>query len=216
MVNITVVGGTGYAGGNIVLASVQRGHHVVVYSRRAPSRPVAGVEYRGGDVADPGTIDSAVAGTDVLVSALSPRGQLSAAGAMRELVARMAEAVAARGVRLGVIGGAGSLLVAEGGPKLADTDEFPVEILPEAMEMDGVLHDLRGADPALDWFFVSPSAGFGPSNPGQATGEFRLGRDLLLSDASGRSFISGPDLGLAVVEEIEHPAHRRTRFTVGY
>ena len=37
----------------------------------------------------------------------------------------------AAGTRLGVIGGAGSLLVAQGGPKLMDTDGFPAEILPE-------------------------------------------------------------------------------------
>ena len=35
-------------------------------------------------------------------------------------------------------------------------------------------------------------------------------------DDAGESYISGPDLAVAVVDEIENPKHRRERFTVGY
>jgi putative NADH-flavin reductase len=82
--------------------------------------------------------------------------------------------------------------------------------------MAGVLEDLRGADTRLDWFYVSPAGGFGSHAPGRSTGTYRLGGDILLVDSAGQSNISGPDLALAVVEEIENPAHRRTRFTVAY
>jgi putative NADH-flavin reductase len=37
---------------------------------------------------------------------------------------------------------------------------------------------------------------------------------LLLGD-DGQP-ISGPDLAIAFADEIEHPAHHRARFTVGY
>lgn len=216
MVSITVLGGTGYAGSNIVKAGVQRGHNVVAYSRKAPADPVAGAQYRTGDVSGRGVAEEAMSGADVVISALSPRAELAEPGAMRALVAQLAEVAGAGGVRLGVIGGAGSLLVAEGGPKLADTDSFPVEFRAEASEMDGVLQDLRVSQPALDWFFVSPAAAFGAWAEGEPTGTFRLGRDLLLSDESGRSFISGADFGLAVVQEVERPEYRRQRFTVAY
>jgi putative NADH-flavin reductase len=39
---------------------------------------------------------------------------------------------------------------------------------------------------------------------------------VLLTDAEGNSYISGEDLAVALVDEIETPAHRRARFTVAY
>ncbi|AVM00457.1 NAD-dependent epimerase [Gordonia iterans] len=216
MARITVLGGTGYAGGHLVAVAAQRGHSVVSYSRSLPDNPVDGVEYRTGDLADPAVLSTAVAGADVVVSALSPRGALEGAGVLRELEKKLAGAAAAAGVRLGVIGGAGSLLVAPGGPKVADTPEFPAAVKPEADEMGGVLDDLRASDPALDWFYVSPAGGFGAWAAGEATGVYRIGGDVLVADDQGESNISGADLAAAVVDEIEEPAHRRSRFTVAY
>ncbi|HLT68264.1 MAG TPA: NAD-dependent epimerase, partial [Microbacterium sp.] len=86
----------------------------------------------------------------------------------------------------------------------------------EAAEMAAVLDDLRASDASLDWFYVSPAAGFGAFAPGEKTGTFRVGGDVLLADADGNSFISGADFATAVVDEIEQPAHRRTRFSVAY
>jgi len=116
----------------------------------------------------------------------------------------------------GLIGGAGSLLVAEGGPKLVDTPDFPKEFAEEPRVLDAVLQDLRGAEEGLDWFFVSPAAGFGSFAPGERTGAYRIGGDVLLTDENGDSHLSGQDLAVALVDEIETPAHRRTRFTVAY
>ena len=39
---------------------------------------------------------------------------------------------------------------------------------------------------------------------------------MLVTDDDGESYISGPDLAVAVVDEIENPKHSRERFTVGY
>ena len=64
----------------------------------------------------------------------------------------------------------------------------------------------------LEWTFLSPSAEF---VPGERTGQFRVGKDALLSNAQG-SRISFEDYAVALVDEIEHPAHVRQRFTVGY
>ncbi|GAA3959917.1 NAD(P)-dependent oxidoreductase [Gordonia caeni] len=216
MARITILGGTGYAGGHLVAAAAAKGHSVVAYSRTLPEAPVAGVEYRTGDVTDAAVLESAVSGTDVVVSALSPRGKLEGAGLLRAIEEKLAGLARTRGVRFGVVGGAGSLLVAPGGPAVADGDDFPAEITPEADEMGAVLDDLRASDPSLDWFYVSPAGGFGAWAPGEATGTYRLGGDVLLADDNGESFISGADLADAVVTEIETPAHRRARFTVAY
>lgn len=80
--------------------------------------------------------------------------------------------------------------------------------------MASVLDDLRSSDDALDWFFVSPAAGFGGYAPGEPLGHYRIGGDVLLTDENGESFISAADLAAAVVDEIEQPRHRRMRFTV--
>lgn len=217
MAKITVLGGTGYAGSHIVAVAASRGHSVVSYSRKAPEQPVAAVEYRIGDVQDAAVIDQAVSGADVVVSALSPRdAMMKTPGLLRGVEQSIAKLAQQRGVRFGVVGGAGSLLVAEGGPRVAETAGFPDAVKPESAEMAGVLDDLRATDPGLDWFYVSPAGGFGVWVPGEATGQYRVGGDVLLVDENGESNISGADLALAVVTEIETPTHRRARFTVAY
>jgi putative NADH-flavin reductase len=71
----------------------------------------------------------------------------------------------------------------------------------------------RRKEKDFDWTFLSPSAEFAP---GKRTGKFRVGRDELLSDEGGRSWISMGDFSIAMVDELEHPLHTRQRFTVGY
>jgi uncharacterized protein len=51
---------------------------------------------------------------------------------------------------------------------------------------------------------------------GERTGKFRLGGDQLLTGADGKSSISYEDFAVAMVDELEKPAHSRRRFTVGY
>ena len=60
---------------------------------------------------------------------------------------------------------------------------------------------------------LSPSALFAA---GERTGKFRLGGDSLLTGADGKSWISYEDFAVALLDEIETPAHVRGRFTVGY
>jgi len=75
-----------------------------------------------------------------------------------------------------------------------------------------VFLDLLRQEPVLDWTFLSPSAMF---VPGERTGNFRLGRDQLLTNDK-RQRISFEDYAIALADEIEKPAHSRQRFTVGY
>lgn len=214
MARIAVLGGTGYAGGHIVREAVARGHQVTSYSRNAPAEPVEGATYVTGSATEDGFVPSVLADADVVVESLAPRGPLE--GRVRPIVTALAAAAPAAGVRLGVIGGAGSLQVAPGGPQLFTTPEFPDAFKAEALEMGGALDDLRETPDELDWFYVSPAAGFGSYAPGEATGSYRVGGDVLLADAEGTSFISGADLAVAIVDEIETPTHRRQRFTVAY
>jgi putative NADH-flavin reductase len=109
-----------------------------------------------------------------------------------------------------VVGGAGTLEVRPGF-RLMDTPDFP-EAYKAEVQGGAAFLDLLRQEPDLDWTFLSPSAQFAP---GQRTGEFRLGKNELLSTERG-SAISYEDYAVALVDEIERPAHPRQRFTVGY
>jgi putative NADH-flavin reductase len=219
--NITVIGGTGYAGAAIVAEAARRGHDVWSVSRKRPAADADGagrgrVSHLAGSAADPAFLEAACADSDAVVSALAPRGPML--GQVREADRRLAGLADTLGFRFGVVLGGGSLRVAPGGPLLMDTPGFPAEVKAESQEMGAVLEDLRASPAGVDWFGVSPAAGFGAFAPGEALGRYRLGGDVLLADADadGVSFISAPDLALAVLDELEHPAHKRQRFTVAY
>ncbi|MGV1010631.1 MAG: NAD(P)-dependent oxidoreductase [Dermatophilaceae bacterium] len=214
MARITVLGGTGYAGTHIVRQASARGHAVTSFSRKLPDAALAGVTYLTGTALDRAAVAKAVSGAQVAVVALAPAGDL--AGRFEQVVADIAEVVREAGARLGVVGGAGTLLVAPNGPMLAEAPDYPPEYLTFSRAADGVLRALRASDPALDWFVLTPAREFGAYAPGEATGRFRIGGDVLLTDEQGRSRISGADLATALVNEVESPAHIRARFTVAY
>lgn len=212
MALIAVLGGTGYAGRHIVAEAAQRGHTVVSIARSVPGERVAGATYVEGTLLDvPGLVEQ-LPGVDVVISAVSPRGEM--AGLVRPNLEALA-ATLPDTVRLGVIGGAGGSLVAPGGPRVIDAG-FPEEFKDEALEMIGVLDDLQSSASDRDWFFVHPAGGFGAFAPGERTGRYRTGGDVIVTDDDGASYISGEDLAVAVLDEIENPRHSRARFTVGY
>jgi len=214
MTRISVLGGTGYAGAQIVAEAQRRGHDVTSFSRNASADPVARVEYRLGTVLDPAFLGESVRDTDVVFNALSPRGDL--AGHLEEVVDQLIDLLGGTDIRFGVLGGASSLQVTEGGPLLFDTTPMPPEVVPEVRTGMALLDTLRSAEDDLDWFYVSPAAEFGAWAPGERTGGYRTSDDVLLVDDAGKSFISAADLALAVLDEIEHPVHRRRRFHVAY
>ncbi|WP_125100732.1 NAD(P)-dependent oxidoreductase [Leucobacter chromiireducens] len=214
MTRVTVIGGSGYAGAHIAEAAAVRDLEVTSVSRGEVATQLAGVKYTTGSLLDAADRARILAGADVVVVAAAARGDM--AGALRPAIAQLAAEADAAGVRIGVVGGAGSLRQHEGGDLVMNGADFPDEIKPEASEMAGVLDDLRATPESLDWFYVSPAGSFGPWAAGEYTGEYRVGGDVLLTDAAGESAISGADFGVAVVDEIEAPAHRRARFTVAY
>ncbi|KMO40437.1 NAD(P)-dependent oxidoreductase [Methylobacterium aquaticum] len=202
MAKVAVIGATGNVGTRIVAELVQRGHRVTAISRHPAAHASPQVEPAAGDVRDPAGLSRLLAGHDAVVSAVHFVDTDPAAliGAVRE-----------SGVtRYVVVGGAGSLEVAPG-QRLVDQPDFPAVYKDEALKGAAFLDVLRGvAD--LDWSFLSPSALI---EPGERTGRFRLGRDSLLVGETG-SRISYEDYAVALVDEIERPAHLRQRFTVGY
>jgi putative NADH-flavin reductase len=206
MARIAVLGGTGYTGGNIVREAAARGHHVTAYSRTAPDLPVEGVHYLQASMTEEGAIAAAIAGQDVVVEALAPRGEL--AGGLEALIGDAARLAAEQHARLIVVGGWSGLRPAEGEPRFVEGD-VPPAFRPEAEEMVRVLDALEQHAPqGLDWLFVSPAQQYGSHAPGEALGRYRFGGPVAIFDEQGTSAVSGADFALAIVDEIER--HERT------
>ncbi|MFF5323116.1 NAD(P)-dependent oxidoreductase [Janibacter hoylei] len=214
MSTIVIFGGTGYAGGNIAREAASRGHQVISYSRTAPAEQAEGVEYRTGSLTDDAVLAQAAIDADDLV--VATHGADVGGSPLVDHVARLTAAAIEHGARLSFVGGAGSLHVAKGGPRLVDTPDFHDDWKPEALSHAKVLDALRSGPEELDWFYVSPAALFGSFAPSETTGSYRLGGDELVTDAEGNSEISGTDFALAFVDEIEQGKHRRQRFTVAH
>jgi uncharacterized protein len=201
---IAVIGASGNAGSRIVAELAGRGHIVTAIARRVEKiASLPNVSPRQGDVSDQAGLAKLLAGHDAAVSSVhfldsDPEkliGAAKAAGLGRYLV----------------VGGAGSLEVAPG-VRLVTTPNFPAQYKAEAEKGAAFLDRLR-QERELNWTFLSPSALF---VAGERTGKFRLGTDQLLTASDGKSWISFEDFALALADEIEHPAHPRSRFTVGY
>jgi putative NADH-flavin reductase len=200
---IALIGVTGRVGLRLTTELLARGHAVTGIARHVPADVRAGITILEAEATDTDVLEPLLVGHDAVISAA--RFVTSDANAL-------ISAVNAAGVkRLLVVGGAGSLEVAPG-KVLLDTDGFPEAFKAEAKAGAFFLERLR-SEPDLDWTFLSPSADFAP---GVRTGHFRLGGDQLLSDATGKSHISMEDYAIAMVDELERPAHSRQRFTVGY
>lgn len=215
MSTIVVFGATGYAGGNIARELASRGHRIVAVSRSIEDgQAPEGGQARAGSIFDGAFVRDVTEGADAILVAL--RYHVEEGPQLASALPTLLTVASERGARLGFVGGAGSLHVSEGGPRLIDTPEFPDAFKPEAGAAGDVLDQLREADTDVDWFFVSPAATFGSFNPGERTGTFRVGGDVLLTDEAGNSSISGADLAIAFADEIEQPAHHKQRFTVAY
>jgi putative NADH-flavin reductase len=215
-VKLTVFGATGYAGGKILEEAVRRGHEVVAVARSIDAQSVDsdGVTARQGSLHDGDFVEAVVADADVAIVAIPARpldGKI-----LLDALPALVEAAQRHDTRIGVIGGAGSLYIAEGGPRLIDTPAFPEAARTEAGNHAEVLAAFRRLPEGVKWFYVSPAAEFGSWAPGERTGRYRVNGDVLLTDEDGNSRIGGADFAIAVLDEIEEPAHHQERFTVAY
>jgi len=201
---IAVIGASGNAGSRITAELARRGHAVTAIARN-PERiaALANVTPTKGDLMDQAALTGLLAGHDAAISSVHflASDPLMLIGAAKD----------SKVGRYLVVGGAGSLEVAPG-VRLVTTSGFPVAYKAEA-EKGAAFLDLLRAEKELNWTFLSPSALF---TAGERTGRFRLGTDQLLTASDGKSWISFEDFAVALADEIERPAHVRSRFTVGY
>ena len=211
---IALIGATGFVGSAILQEALERGHEVTAIVRHPEKLPPhAQLHPQKGDVYNADDVARLVAGHEAVISAFNPGwGNPDIYKLQVKGVRSIIDGVKKAGVkRLLLVGGAGSLEVKPGVQAL-DLPGFPAEYKQGALSTREALNMLR-KESALDWSFLSPSADLAP---GQRTGKFRLGMEQMLSDADGQSRISTQDYAVAMIDEVERPAHIRQRFTVGY
>ena len=207
--NVVVYGATGNSGSEIVKELLARGHKVTGVARKVDSlKDNPGVTAKTDDLSNADKIAEIIKGADAVVTAYQPPADKT--DALIDVTKRQIEAVKKVGGRLVVVGGAGLLEVAPG-TTLIKSGYLPAEYLPIATSHEKALGVLQASD--IDWTYLSPAAYF---VPGERTGKFRLGTKELVSDAKGESKISFADYAIALVDELEKPAHRKASFSVGY
>jgi len=202
--NVVLIGASGQAGSRILQELVSRGHTVTAIARHPDKiADLPGVTRLNGDAADPAGLAILLKGHDVAISSVRFATSDHAA---------LTDAVKTSGVaRYLVVCGAGSLL-SETGQLIVDSPGFPDGARPEATKGLAFLNALRN-ETDLNWTFLSPAMRF---IAGARTGKFRIGGDTMIRMDSGESWISFEDYAVALVDEMETPAHARRRFTVGY
>ena len=207
--NVVVYGATGKSGSRIVSELLSRGHQVTAVARNPVDLP-AGVRSVQDDLSSADKIAAVISGADAVVSAYAPPPDDT--DQLIGVTERQIEALhkAGNNIRLIVVGGAASLEVAPD-VMLLNSGHLPAEWVPIAASHEKVLRILEKSD--INWTYFSPAAFF---EPGTRTGKFRLGTNQLIADAQGNSRISIEDYAIALVDELEKPAHRRARFTIGY
>jgi putative NADH-flavin reductase len=201
---IALIGATGNIGKVLLAEALGRGHDVTAIVRQPDKlAPQPRLTIRQGDISDTRGLPGLLAGHDAVISSVrytdfDPRA--------------LVDAVKKSGAgRLLVVGGAGNLRM-KSGIRRVDDPEFPAAGRPNSLRGIAFLELLQG-ERDLDWTFLSPAMFI---NPGERTGKFRLGTDALIYDDKGDSRISREDYAVAMIDELERPAHSRRQFTIGY
>ncbi|WP_458112567.1 NAD(P)H-binding protein [Arthrobacter sp. R1-13] len=196
---IAVYGATGMVGSQIVNESLHRGHEVTAVSRSGSA--VEGASALSADLADQGTFTQVVEAHDTVVLATVPS---RTGGDHSEWLDAMNSVYGtAAKTRLLIVGGAGALEI--DGVRLVDSPGFPEAYKAEALTMAAAYEAAKEAPDHVDWTVLAPAPLI---QPGERTGEY-----VTALDTPAGSQISTQDFAVAMLDEIENPKHRRTRFT---
>lgn len=209
MMKIGIIGATGKAGNLILKEALDRGHEVTAIVRNASKVEDKSLNVIEKDVFDLTAEDAK--SFDVIVNAFgAPAGKENLhVEAGQALINILKEAP---NTRLVVVGGAGSLFTDETQTlRVVDSPGFPDAYKATATNQGKNLQDLQ-ASSGIQWTFLSPAGFFNPE--GVRTGKYQSGKDQILVNSEGNSYISYADYAIALVDEIENPQHKNERFTV--
>jgi putative NADH-flavin reductase len=216
MKKILLIGASGFVGTAILNEALDRGHQVMAVVRHPEKIKTVhkNLEVKQGDVSSVKTVSDLCKGVDAVIGAYNPGWtNPDIAAETTRVYKAIIEGVRKAGVkRLLVVGGAGSLFISPG-KRLMDAGLISESYLPAVRALANVYLIDLAAEKNIDWAFFSPA---GDIHPGQRIAKFRLGKDDLVVNEKGESKISVQDYAVAMIDELEKPAHHRERFTIGY
>ncbi|PJN89717.1 NAD(P)-dependent oxidoreductase [Bacillus sp. mrc49] len=206
---IGIIGANGKVGRLIMKEAITKGHDVTAIVRNAAKITDTDVNVLEKDLFS--LTSSDVKPFDVVVSTYrAPDGE-------EHLYVESGKALieafkGAPNTKLMVVGGAGSLFAdEEKTTRLFETPGFPDFVIPTASNATKQLVELENRED-ITWTYISPASFFDPE--GIRTGSYKIGKDHVIVNSQGNSYISYADYAIAVVDEIENPKHVNQRFTL--
>ncbi|AVK63272.1 NADH-flavin reductase [Lactobacillus sp. CBA3606] len=210
---IMIIGATGMTGSALVTTALDRGHQVLAVARSAEK--LAALPAHANlttQVKDAFSLTKAeLSAVDVVVDAMAsaPDKAYLHVDLATKLVATLRQTTTPR---LVFILGAGSLTTGDDHHLVVrDIESDPANDAFVAIPKNQLseLTFLRTVT-NVSWVGISPAADF---HDGLATPAI-MGTDTLLVNAQGQSVTTSGTMAVAVLDEIEHPQHQQTRFTV--
>ena len=140
---VLLFGVTGFTGGNLARELIGRGHEVLGVARSITDAQIPdGVIAVAANIFDEDAVAALAEDVDVIAVAVAP---LTDDGPLSDAVPGLLAVAEQRGARLGMVGGASSLLRTPDGPRIFD-DGFPEEWKPGAQALIDTLEALRASE----------------------------------------------------------------------
>ena len=216
MGNVVLIGASGFVGTAILSELLNRGNKVTAIVRNPDKISISNsnLSVVKADVSDVESIAKVSEGKDAIISAYNPgwTNPNIYEDTLKNYPLILQAAKQSGVKRLLIVGGAGTLFCAPG-LRVVDSGAIPESIMGGVKSLGEFYLNTLMNEHDIDWVFFSPA---GTLEPGERTGKFRLGKDDLIVDADGKSHISVEDYAIAMVDELEKPAHHQERFTIGY
>ncbi len=209
MKKIAIVCAAGKEGRLLVKEALSRGYEVTGFVRNEGDNIPDGAKKVVKDLFDLTTAD--LEGFDAVIDAFGAWTP-ETLPLHKTSLAHLCDILSGTGVRLLVVGGAGSLYVnPEHTLQVKDLDSFPDVFKPLANAQGAALEELRKRDD-VNWTFLSPAGDFVAD--GERTGEYLLGGEEYFVNDRGESRISYADYAIAMIDEVESGKHIMQRFSV--
>lgn len=216
MKKVVLIGASGFVGSAILNEALNRDFHVTAVVRNPDKIKIENehLVVKKADVSSLDEVYEVCKGADAVISAFNPGwDNPNIYDETIKVYLTIIDGVKKSGVnRFLMVGGAGSLFIAPG-LRLVDSGEVPEKLLPGVKALSDFYLNFLKKEKEIDWVFFSPAADMAP---GVRTGRYRLGKDDMVVDVVGNSHISVQDYAVAMIDELEKPAHHQERFTIGY